>query len=79
MAYLVLVLQVFQVHLLNANIFLHLIKAVGELEGLVQGKPIWIYSNLVIIILYAWMMQNAKILEIYRNDKHASIVKISTD
>ena len=51
--YLVLVLQVFQLHLLSANIFFHLIKAVEELEGLVQGKPLWIYSNLIIVILYA--------------------------
>ena len=53
MAYLLLVPQVLQLHLLSANIFLHLINAVEELEGLVQGKPLWIYSNLVIIILYA--------------------------
>ena len=50
MAYHVLVLQVIQLHLLSANIYFHLINAV---EGLVQGKPLWIYSNLVIIILYA--------------------------
>ena len=61
MAYLVLVLQVFQLHLLSANIFLHSIKAVEELEGLLQGNPLWIYTNLVIIILYALIMKNAKI------------------
>ena len=43
---------------ISTNINLHLIDAVEGLEGLVQGKPLWIYSNLVIIILYAWMMQN---------------------
>ena len=53
MAYLVLVLQVLQLHLLSAKVFMHLINAVKGLEGLVQGKPLWIYSNLVIIILYA--------------------------
>ena len=29
--------------------------------------------------MYAWMMQNEKIPEIYRNDKHASNVKLSTE
>ena len=50
MAYLVLVVQVLQLHLLSANIVLHLINAVEGLEGLVQGNPLWIYGNLVIII-----------------------------
>ena len=53
MAYLVLVLEVLQLLLLNAKIYLHLINAVEGLEGLVQDKLLWIYSNLVIIILYA--------------------------
>ena len=48
MAYFVLV-QVLQLYLINV---------VERLEGLVQGKPLWIYSNLIIIILYACMMQN---------------------
>ena len=54
MAYLALVLQL---HLLSANIYLHLINVVEGLEGRVQGKPLWIYINFVIIILYASMMQ----------------------
>ena len=53
MAYLVLVLQVIQLHLLSANIYLHLINVAEALEGLIQGKPLWIYSNLIIITLYA--------------------------
>ena len=54
MAYqLVLVIQVLQLHLLSADIYLYLINAVEALEGLVQRKPLWIYNNLVIIILYA--------------------------
>ena len=57
MAYLVLVLQVLQLFLLSAKIYLHLKNAVEGLEGLVQCKPLWIYSNLVIIILYACKMQ----------------------
>ena len=53
MAYLVLVLQILQLHLLRANIYLHLINAVEGLEGylhlinaiegleeLVQDKPL---------------------------------------
>ena len=53
MPYLVLILQVLQLHLLSAKIFLHLINAVEGLEGRVQGKELWIDSNLAIIILYA--------------------------
>ena len=41
----------------HTKIYLHLINVVEGLEGLVQGKPLWIYKNLIIIILYAWMMQ----------------------
>ena len=53
MAYLVLFLQILQLLLLSEKIYLHLINAIETLEGLVQCKPLWIYSNLVIIILYA--------------------------
>ena len=53
MAYLVLVLQVPQLHLLSAKIHLLLINAVEGLEGPVQVNPSWFYNNLVIIILYA--------------------------
>ena len=53
MAYLELILQVLQLHLLSENIYLHLINAVKGLEGIVQGNPLWIYSNLLIIDLYA--------------------------
>ena len=43
MAYLVLVLQVLQPHLLIANIYLNLINTIEGLEGVVQGKPLYLY------------------------------------
>ena len=70
MAYLVLVLQFLQLHLLSTNMYLQKSqKFIGFSQGSTHIGPSLTPVEVLIPINPLW---------IYRNDKHSSIVKLST-